>query len=270
MTPLRPITTDDGTLSIYSDEYGQAMHTQSGAYTEALVKHVRPSGVLARNDRRLRVLDVGFGIGYNVLALLAEFIRDDRGRSIEVVTLEMEPPPAALLKRISFPGEMGALYETIKRIPAHAEVRGENFAVRMLAGDARVHVRELAASRFHAIFHDPYSPAKNPELWTVEFFRELYRAAGDGCVLTTYSSALQARAALLEAGFVVGRGPSMGHKREGTLAAKGAHVEPLDEATRAALCREPKATPYRDESLSSAREDILRRRQTEMALRRKA
>lgn len=268
MSTLHPVTTDDGSLSLHSDEYGQAMHTLSGAYTEALVKHVRPSGVLARDYRLLRVLDVGFGIGYNVLALLSEFVRDDRNRHLEIVTLEKEPPPVDLLKRIAFPGETGGLYETIKRLCMDEEVGGETYTMRMLVGDARKSVRGLEATRFHAIFHDPYSPAKNPELWTVDFFRELYRVADEGCTLTTYSSAPRVRAALLEAGFIVGRAPSMGRKREGTLAAKGTGIEPLGEDELAALQGDPKATPYRDETLSAVREEILSRRKDEMAARR--
>lgn len=269
MTLLRSIPTEDGTISLYSEEYGQAMHTQSGAYTEALVKHVRPSGILSLNENTLRVLDVGFGIGYNVLALLEEFTRDDRGRSLEITTLEKDFPPVDIMEAISFPGKTGALYDTIKRLCENREARGEKFTVRMLAGDARRSLPTLEASHFHAIFLDPYSPAKNPELWTVDFFRELYRVAAESCVLTTYSSALQIRAALLEAGFTVGKGPSMGRKREGTLAAKGACVEPLDETERAALRSDPKATPYRDETLSGARGEILRHRKTDMAARRK-
>ncbi len=257
--------TEDGSVSLHSDEYGQAMHTLSGAYTESLVKHVRPSGVLALDLPEIHVLDVGFGIGYNVLALLSEFARDDRNRRLEITTLEKDPPPSDLMERISFPGETGRLYETVKRLCPGEVVRGEKYTMRMLTGDARRSVPLLESNHFHAIFHDPYSPAKNPELWTVDFFRELYRVAAEGCVLTTYSAAPQARAALTEAGFSVGGAPSMGRKREGTLAAKGALTGALGADELAALCRDPKATPYRDETLAAARGEILERRRAEMA-----
>lgn len=265
MTLFHPIPTDDGSVSLHSDEYGQAMHTLSGAYTESLVKHVRPSGVLGLDLPEIHVLDIGFGIGYNTLALLSEFARDDRNRHLEIVTLEKDLPPADLMERIAFPGEIGALYETIKRLLTNEQVHGERYGVRMLRGDARKSVRTLPPSHFHAIFHDPYSPVKNPELWTVDFFRELYRVAAEGCVLTTYSAAPQARAALAEAGFMLGRAPSMGRKREGTLAAKGVLAEPVGGDELAEQCRDPKATPYRDETLAAGRGEILERRRAEMA-----
>lgn len=265
MSILHPVTTDDGSLSLHSDEYGQAMHTLSGAYTESLVKHVRPSGVLGLDQPEIHVLDVGFGIGYNVLALLSEFARDDRNRRLEIITLEKDPTPADMMERISFPGETGRLFETVKRLCLDEEVRGEKYTVRMLTGDARRSVRLLEPTHFHTIFHDPYSPATNPELWTVDFFRELYRVAAEGCVLTTYSAAPQVRAALLEAGFGVERAPSMGRKREGTLAAKGILTRAVDADELAAFYGDPKATPYRDETLTAGRGEILERRRAEMA-----
>ena len=267
-THFHPITTEDGSLSLYSEEYGQAMHTVSGAYEEALFKHVRASGVLNLDRREIHVLDVGFGIGYNVLALMEEFCRNPMGRTLEIVTLEKDPAPAVLLNGIGFDGDRGMLYEKIKRIPETGLLMEKAGSVLLLPGDARVSVRKLRASRFHAIFHDPYSPAKNPELWSVDFFRELYRTADAGCVLTTYSGALQVRSGLMEAGFTVGKAPSLGRKREGTLAAKGPLAEPLGADELARLRRDPKATPYRDETLAAGRGEILERRRSEMAARR--
>ena len=72
----------------------------------------------------------------------------------------------------------------------------------------------------------------------------------------------------MEAGFTVGKAPSLGRKREGTLAAKGPLAEPLGADELARLRREPKATPYRDETLAGARGEILERRRSEMAARR--
>lgn len=270
MTSYHLTPTDDGTLSVFSDEYGQAMHTLSGAYSEALLKHVFPSKILGREERMIRVLDVGFGIGYNVLALLDEFLKDRRERTLEIITLEKDLSPMEMMRGTGFPGPRGALYEFLKNVPVKGVVIGEGFTVRLLAGDARESVRELPSSSFHAVFQDAFSPSKNPELWSADFFREIYRAAAEGCVLTTYSSAPQVRGALLEAGFVLGRGPSVGKKREGTVAAKGDVIETLNAGDIRDLRLDVKSTPYRDPGLSSAREEILARRKDEMKKRREA
>jgi tRNA U34 5-methylaminomethyl-2-thiouridine-forming methyltransferase MnmC len=264
MTSHHLTPTDDGTFTIFSDEYGQAMHTLSGAYDESLLKHVVPSKILDRSDTCLRVLDVGFGIGYNVLALLDRFLKDPKGRRVEISSLEKEMVPVELLRGIVFPGSRGTLYEALKGLLETGQVDGDGFSARLIIGDARRSVRQLPSSSFHAVFHDAFSPSKNPELWTVDFFREIYRAAADGSILTTYSSAPQVRGALLEAGFIVGKGPSVGNKREGTVAAKGDAAGQLNAVEIETIRRDVKSTPYRDPGFSSSREEILARRIGEM------
>ena len=66
------IETEDGSFSLYSKEFDQLMHAREGAYTEALSKHVFPSKILCSNDKVINILDIGFGAGYNPLALIMQ------------------------------------------------------------------------------------------------------------------------------------------------------------------------------------------------------
>jgi tRNA U34 5-methylaminomethyl-2-thiouridine-forming methyltransferase MnmC len=68
------------------------------------------------------------------------------------------------------------------------------------------------------ILHDAFSPDANPDLWTVSTFRKLLQAAGPQAMLGTYCSATKARAAMLLAGWHVGRVPGPPGKREVTVA----------------------------------------------------
>ena len=45
------LTTEDGTSTLFLEEYEQAMHSMSGAYEESLLKHIIPSKILECNDR---------------------------------------------------------------------------------------------------------------------------------------------------------------------------------------------------------------------------
>lgn len=258
------VQTSDGTPTLFSEEYGQTMHTVDGAYSEAIIKHVVPSRIIEKSEPVLRVLDIGFGIGYNVMALLEAFLHDRRGRFLEVVSLEKNTDAISLLNFHSDDENRWKLFALMKKLSEKKHIRDEFFSVWLIEGDARVSVRSLPDSHFHAIFHDPYSPSKNPELWTVEFFREGYRVSKEGAVLTTYSSAPQIRTALLEAGFSVGKGPGMGKKREGTVASKGDVIMPLCREEIAALGLSKQSVPYRDPDMSSSMEDIIRRRKEEM------
>ena len=71
----------------------------------------------------------------------------------------------------------------------------------------------------------------------------------DQAILTTYSSAPQIRMALLTAGFNAAVAPSMGKKREGTIASKSTFHR-LNHIDKAELDQDIKTTPYRDELLS--------------------
>jgi hypothetical protein len=87
---------------------------------------------------------------------------------------------------------------------------------RLLRGDAR---EQLPPGPFDVIFHDPYSPANNGELWTVEWFKLLRERASENAVLATYSAAPATRVSMLLAGWYVGAGASTGTKGETTVAA---------------------------------------------------
>jgi hypothetical protein len=84
----------------------------------------------------------------------------------------------------------------------------------------------------HAILFDPFSPAKNPAMWTLPLFTTLFRLLDPArpCALATYSRSTMTRAALLLTGFCVGAGHATGEKEETTIAANTLELidEPLD------------------------------------------
>jgi hypothetical protein len=159
----------------------------------------------ARVKPGARVLDVGLGAAANAVAAL------ERGAAM-VVSLEHDTSALELALREGFP------YLDAWRAMADALLKDGAWEGRwrLERGDAR---ERLPAGPFDVIFHDPYSPANNGELWTVEWFRRLRAAAAPDCVLATYSAATSTRVALLLAGWYVGAGASTGTRGETTLAA---------------------------------------------------
>jgi len=119
----------------------------------------------------------------------------------------------------------------------------------------------------HAILFDPFSPAKNPALWTLPLFTNLFGLLDPAraCVLATYSRSTMTRVALLLAGFYVGAGHATGEKEETTIAANtlGLIGEPLDrrwlERARRSHSAEPLCEPiYRQARLAPARWEELK------------
>lgn len=257
---FRIIRTEDDSLSLYSDEYGQAMHSISGAYQEALLKHIFPSMILESPRDELYVLDIGFGIGYNILALIIEFIRKNTNRKLNIISLEKDNSINSLIRKIVFDDEREKIFAKIKDCFSTGSMDYGGCSIKIKFGDARKSVKELNTCMFDAVFHDPYSPSKNPELWTVEFFMEIKNLMKEGAVLTTYSSANQIRMALAEAGFKIYKGPSVGKKREGTLASHGNTITGLEQIDILSLKNDIKSIPYRDYDLKDTREEIITRR----------
>ncbi len=254
------ITTNDGSFTLHSSEYVENMHSLSGAYEEALLKHVIPSRVLDLGTGGIAVLDVGFGIGYNTLALLTELAAHSLTGNCDIISFEKERSFLPYMDSILFHDDRDGTYSLIKKAYRDGAAQEGNTSIRVLFGDARESIRALTGRQFDAVFFDPYSPSHNPELWSVEFFREIFRLTASRGILTTYSSAPQVRAALMEAGFIIGRGPSVGGKREGTLAAKSTVIASLPEEDIMALVTNIRAVPYRDETLAAGRDEILHRR----------
>jgi len=120
----------------------------------------------------------------------------------------------------------------------------------------------------HAILFDPFSPAKNPAMWTLPLFTNLFRLLDPArpCALATYSRSTMTRVALLLAGFYVGAGQATGEKEETTIAANTPELidEPLDrgwlERARRSHSAEPLCAPiYQQARLAPATWEGLQR-----------
>lgn len=254
------ITTGDGSATLFLDDYDQAMHSTSGAYEESLLKHVLPSKILEKSGESLSVLDVGFGLGYNVLALIDCFKREGKTSELNIISLEKDQSFSVYMESVKFNNHRDSIYEIIKKSYIDGNAEFENFRLKILFGDARDSLKKIHGIKFDAVFQDPFSPAKNPELWSVDYFLLMAGLMNRDAVLTTYSSADHVRMAMSEAGFKVGMGPSVGKKREGTLAALDNVISLLDKERLAEIRENPKSEPYRDPELNMTRDLIIENR----------
>jgi tRNA U34 5-methylaminomethyl-2-thiouridine-forming methyltransferase MnmC len=112
-------------------------------------------------------------------------------------------------------------------------------------GDARP--TEVLLPAPHAILFDAFSPAKNPAMWTLPLFKNLFQLLDPKrpCALPTYSRSTILRVTLLLAGFFVGVGHATGEKEETTIAANDLNLisEPLDRRWLERAKRSHRAEP---------------------------
>jgi tRNA U34 5-methylaminomethyl-2-thiouridine-forming methyltransferase MnmC len=257
----------NGAHSIRYAEYGETLHPVAGPLAEARALYVDQLQIVARAGRMTDpfvIWDVGTGAGANVMAALLAL--RDAGAAVQVVSFDHTLE--ALRFALKHPEELGYFDEFAG--PASAIAAGAR-RVELEHGSWRgtweMHLgdfpQRLAAPEPlpapHAIFYDGFSPARNPELWTLPLFeRLLARLDPDRpCSLATYSRSTFVRAALLLAGFLVGVGEAVAGKEETTVAAnvpellgRPLHADWLARARRSHSAEPLREAVYRQAPLS--------------------
>ena len=221
----KKVLTEDGSHTRFHPHYQEHYHSLSGARNEAIHRFIVPCRIIerAKAEGVVRILEVGFGLGVNVAVTLEEIRRQVPEAHCEWVSLEKELLPIADLQEHW--GE-GKISEELSQVVSNLSLNGEFWSGRILIGDARDSVRGLKGP-FDAIYLDPFSPARNPEMWSVEVMRALWEVSEEGGILSTYSSAAKVRLALMAAGWEIGLGPRVGRKSSGTVASRGSVDPPL-------------------------------------------
>ncbi len=245
--------TEDGSITYYHTGYEEHYHSIAGAQSEAFYKFIHPSGLIEKSQSEtVKILDVPFGLGVNALTSLEYY------QNVEIFAVEKDPDICFISLQDEIPVKSKKILESLK---TYGKYHRDNQKLSLRMGDARIVLgsNEISGQKFDAVFLDPFSPQKNPELWTLEFFRLLFRLLNENGLVLTYSSALPVRAGLLRAGFFVGQTPAFGRKRGGTLAAKNPDkiTIPLHPEEEYLLHHTTGKIPYRDYHLCMPPEKIL-------------
>ncbi|MCP9791929.1 MnmC family methyltransferase [Vulcanococcus limneticus] len=203
--------TGDGSLSLWSEDFGEAFHCGRGALAEAHAKFVAPAQLERfAPGSSLQVVDVCVGLGYNSAALLEAAA--DRGLAVRWWGLELDPRPLQLA--LADPGFRGlwrpgtvALLEQLRdqgawHRPAAGAVPGGSRG-RWWLGDARQQLAAVLAEargQCDLVLHDAFSPGHCPQLWSMEFLAALAALLRPDGRLLTYCAAAAVRRSLQLAG----------------------------------------------------------------------
>jgi len=262
-----PQPTHDGSFTFFSEEFGEAFHSTQGAKAEALSKFAQATDLAQQADRgQICLLDVCYGLGYNSAAAIETIWQANPNCKITLFGLEQDP--SVPIAAIDLLGDWSiSVQSALRQIAQAHSYQSDRLAATLLVGDARQTIRSLQIQA-DAIFFDPFSPRRCPQLWTVEFFGQVARCLAPTGKLATYSRSASVRSAMRAAGLSIGTIPlGDGHLphewSQGTVAAyteKGLH--PLSKMEQEHL-QTRAAVPYRDPNLNDKSEKILQRHQQE-------
>lgn len=245
--------TADGSVTLYSDEFGEHYHSlKDGALTETLYKHVIPAYtyVSQKGLEEVSVLDICFGLGYNTLATLYYFRQQGFKGKIYIESPEMDESLITNLANLEYPGEFSSLLPVIDALSKNRTYRDESNEVKIVIGDAREMIKETK-TKYHVVYQDPFSPKKNPLLWTEEYFTDIKVHLYETSILTTYSQATPVRMGLYKQGFYLFE-QEVERIRPGTIASleQISGLKPIDMALK--LQRNPLAKALHDSDFSAS------------------
>jgi len=259
----------NGTFSVRSLAEGETFHPVIGPAAEAETLYVKqlalPERIRASREPFI-VWDVGLGAGANAMAVIRATENTPCTLCLHSFDRTLEPLRFAL-EHASQLGYLSGYESTVRNLidcgtarvretlrTVHWQLHIGSFPELLLHPEL---FREISP---HAILFDPFSPATNPEMWTLSLFSRMYQLLSPNrpCALATYSRSTMLRVSLLLAGFHVGRGHSSGEKEETTIAANAPELiaHPLDRRwlgrARRSTSAEPLMAPvYRQAPLSA-------------------
>jgi tRNA U34 5-methylaminomethyl-2-thiouridine-forming methyltransferase MnmC len=256
----------NGANTLFSASYGEKLHPGLGPQAEADLLYVRQLQIRERLQNQTGefvIWDVGLGAAANALAAL----RATREISGELRLVSFDNTSEPLVFALKNSEALGYLHGYENQIATLLRDRRVAFGNGKLPVTWEFHLGDFpnllgrkdavaatgscdAPSQLpapHAIFYDAFSPAKNPAMWTLPVFENLFRALDPArpCALTTYSRSTLLRTTLLLAGFFVGVGHATGMKEETTIAANTLDLiaEPLNARWLERATRSDSAEP---------------------------
>jgi chorismate dehydratase len=217
---MKKVITHDGSPTLFNEQYQECYHSMSGAIEEAFEKYIKPCKIeeLAKKGK-VRILDIGFGLGYNIIAAIDAALNLNDNCEIEITSLEKDENIVKEVKNLKPALNHYWIFSKLEYDPKTKSYLYEdkNIFLKIKIGDALETIEKLEG-KYDAVFFDPFSPKKNPELWEKEFFIETAGKMKKEAILATYSYARRVRDNLKEAGFDVFDGPIVGRRSPSTLA----------------------------------------------------
>lgn len=218
LVPLR-----GGVHTLRDLDTGETFHPVVGPMAEAGPVHIDPLQLEKRltPGHEFTVWDVGLGAAANAVALIERLAAMTTPFHLRLVSFDRTIAPlrfalenaAALAYPLPWLRHLGALTDShATRITfAHGGSVDWNF---LLADFSTL----PSAPEPDGIIYDPYSPLKNPDMWSRAHFSAIHDRLRKPCVLTSYSRSTAVRVTLFMAGFYVGIGGATGEKEQTTVA----------------------------------------------------
>ncbi len=249
----------NGVHSIRSRAEGETFHPVIGPAAEAqalYVEQLRIPERMTNANEEFVIWDIGLGAAANVLTVL--HATREVATPVRIISFDWTLEPLRFAVEHAEPlgyfhHYADAARELLGTKSASFNDGRHRVAWSVIVDDFPTFVASEAAMQLpkpHAILFDAFSPAKNPDMWTLPLFQRLFDLLDPErpCAMPTYSRSTLLRVTWLLAGFQVGFGEATGEKEQTTIAANTASLieKPLDREWLERAHRSTSAEPLHD------------------------
>ncbi len=228
--PIQPARIDFGTAPgdpPRAPDFDDIYHPRAGAQLQARHVFLHGNGLPGRWAGRadFTVLETGFGLGHNFLALWDAWRQDpQRCDRLHVVAVDLHPPGAADLACAhagsplpDLAAELLAQWPPLTPNLHQLHFSGGRVRLTLALGDV---VQLLPALRLQAdaIFLDGFAPVRNPAMWSQSLLKTVGRLSAPDATAASWSVDHELQRHLVTAGFEPSMAPGTGGKSDFTCA----------------------------------------------------
>ncbi len=208
------LQTHDGSTTIHIKEWDECYHSKFGAIQEAQHVFIK-NGLSLFNNKKISILEIGFGTGLNAFITFLESSKN--GLSIDYVGVEAYPISSEEVKMMNYVAELDAENESHIFDLMHSCHWEEQITVRpdfLLTKRKQFFAEIKDIETFDLIYFDAFGFRVQPELWSSEIFKIMYKALKIKGFLVTYAARSIIKKNMIEAGFTVEKLQGPPGKRE--------------------------------------------------------
>ena len=212
-----------GKRDLYSLKYNDVYWSQDGGWAEKNYVFLDSVGISERWAEKevFSILELGFGGGINFLATRQKW-RDSKllEKKLNYISIEQNPLPRKTLESLYNSLEIDtSLYDdflnkyiTIEKGNHILSFQKDSLDLHLEIGDV-LHILKNLNIEFDLLFLDGFSPSKNPDMWSLEIFQELFRICKTNGIFTTYSTASIVKENAISSGFEIEKIKGFGRKK---------------------------------------------------------
>jgi tRNA U34 5-methylaminomethyl-2-thiouridine-forming methyltransferase MnmC len=196
------VETADGSSSVYDSKHGEHFHSINGAIAESMHVFII-NGLHQISASEINILEIGFGSGLNCyLTLLHRQIN----QKINYHAVEKYPLPEEIYSKLNYPDflkhpeiDFNSIHTQNWNIEACLL---HDFCLKKINCDVSHYTPDYL---FDVIYFDAFSYNIQPEIWSLEIFKNMFNSLKAGGLLVTYSARGVVKEAMRGAGFQVSR-----------------------------------------------------------------